>query len=140
MNDLNKSPADLQIEVERLREENAALKEQLSKMYAAHPENACYDVPTWGKLLAAQHRIKQLREALGAWFDNHSNEAHDRLYELFESPDSTAELDAVMKNDARYRWLMDNVKSKRWQHCLDGYYESPLSIVEFIDAAMGEKK
>lgn len=34
----------------QLEAENAALREELSRMHANHPEAACYDVPTWNKL------------------------------------------------------------------------------------------
>jgi hypothetical protein len=88
--------------IEELEAENAALKEHVADHQLLFKDYA-----------AAQHRIKQLREACEAALSD-DQPYIDKCKAALATPDSTAELDAVMKDAERYRWLRDNYLPLRW--------------------------
>lgn len=84
--------------VDELAAENAALKEHVADHQLLFKDYA-----------AAQHRIKQLREAVEFLVENEASFGYSRPYDearaVLALPDSTAELDAVMKDAERWRNL-----------------------------------
>lgn len=92
----------LVLRITELKAENAALKEQYSKA-----EDANYNLQ--GKLLVAQNRIKILREALESVAGSVSFGSNEGFIadNALSTPDNTAELDALIKDAMRYRWMRD---------------------------------
>lgn len=158
MSDLNKSPAELQTEVEQLREANAALKQRnLSLEVYAPVIDRVEDVEK--QLITAQHRIKQLREVLErlrnsaavVWIPPEEGSVQWLLLKDVDATlaltDSTAELDAGMKDAERLNWLESNPRHA--QSLIDGnatdcvlYGISCAELVKLrdaIDAAMKEQ-
>lgn len=88
--------------------EVAALKEQVADHQLLFKDYA-----------TAQHRIKQLREVLGYYTNATSGtDGEDDggiARRVLALPDNTAELDAVMKDAERYRWLKST--NGDWQIC-----------------------
>ena len=102
--------------IDELEAENAALKEHVADHQLLFKDYA-----------AAQHRIKQLRGACEAALSD-DQPYINKCKAALALPDSTAELDAVMKDAERYRFI------KSVQPTPEGYDDA-------IDAAMkGEGK
>lgn len=153
-------------EIHRLRAENAKLEihHGAQKAYLADvtASRDCWlaSAKEWsGKLLAAQHRIKELRQALHQGIDDmqgniirHGYSA--TLQKLIETnrrvlatPDNTAEIDALKKDAERYRWLRDDPpltlavysRSGKWPDNLTYIYLDNANLDRAIDAAMKEQ-
>lgn len=95
-------------ELTQLRAENAALKQRIGLAYQ-HSE-----LETQEKLLAAQHRIKELRGQMlniangcRIW-GGEAERARKMIEAILATPDNIAEIDALKKDAERYRWLRDN--------------------------------
>lgn len=92
--------------IKQLEAENAALKATNAYLKGVRDE----------KLLAAQHRNKVLREAWDDLLEDlelhgmHDFEPYKKSKARFkaDTPDNTAELDALVKDAARYRWLRED--------------------------------
>lgn len=54
-----------------------------------------------------------------------------------QAPTDGERVRELEKDAARYRWLKDNAKSKRWQHVFDDWNDiAPFGLSEYIDEAM----
>lgn len=121
--------SDAQKIIQRMMVENAALKEELAELKHYLDRKP---VPV------LQHRIKQLREALEKpYWDNNA-------VEILALPDSTAELDAVMKDAERFNLMADNMSSTEF---LSDLYRrigdrppTKLELCNALNAAMKEMK
>lgn len=123
--------SDAQEIIQRMMVENAALKEERDEFMVMAKDGTVI-------CCQQQHRIKQLREALEKpYWDNNA-------VEILALPDSTAELDAVMKDAERFNLMADNMSSTEF---LSDLYRrigdrppTKLELCNALNAAMKEMK
>lgn len=93
---------------EALLAENAALKEETHNL--KNQLTIAWNTPR-KELLAAQHRIKELREAL-ATIQSGFHESHQInavINHALANPDNTDELDALVRDAERYRKALESI-------------------------------